>query len=147
MIILGIIIGLFITWDNRLVRVLCKILTLPLVVGIGYEFLMFSAKHDNIVTKVLTAPGLWIQRITTREPDASQIEVAIRSLKCALPEEFPEETAIVEAENAAEEAGVSEKSDGTPNETPAAESDGESAAPSSEEEATADADNHDNAAN
>ena len=113
MIILGIIIGLFITWDNRLVRVLCKILTLPLVVGIGYEFLMFSAKHDNIVTKVLTAPGLWIQRITTREPDASQIEVAIRSLKCALPEEFPEEIAIVEAENAAEEAGVSEKSDGT----------------------------------
>lgn len=147
MIILGIIIGLFITWDNRLVRVLCKILTLPLVVGIGYEFLMFSAKHDNIVTKVLTAPGLWIQRITTREPDASQIEVAIRSLKCALPEEFPEEIAIVEAENAAEEAGVSEKSDGTPNENPAAESDGESAAPSSEEEETADADNHDNAAN
>ena len=89
---------------------LCKILTLPLVVGIGYEFLMFSAKHDNIVTKVLTAPGLWIQRITTREPDASQIEVAIRSLKCALPDEFPEETAIVEAENAAEKADVSEKS-------------------------------------
>lgn len=147
MIILGIIIGLFITWDNRLVRVLCKILTLPLVVGIGYEFLMLSAKHDNIVTKVLTAPGLWIQRITTREPDASQIEVAIRSLKCALPEEFPEEIAIVEAENAAEEAGVSEKSDGTSSENPAAESDGESAVPSSEAEATADADNHDNAAN
>lgn len=147
MIILGIIIGLFITWDNRLVRVLCKILTLPLVVGIGYEFLMFSAKHDNIVTKVLTAPGLWIQRITTREPDASQIEVAIRSLKCALPDEFPEEIAIVEAENAAEEAGVSEKSDSTSSENPAAESDGESAAPSPEAETTADADNHDSAAN
>ena len=147
MIILGIIIGLFITWDNRLVRVLCKILTLPLVVGIGYEFLMFSAKHDNIITKVFTAPGLWIQRITTREPDASQIGVAIRSLKCALPDEFPEEIAIVEAENAAEEAGVSEKSNGTSSENPAAESDGESAAYSSEAETTGDADGHDGAAN
>ncbi len=114
MIILGIVIGLFITWDNRLVRVLCKILTLPLVVGIGYEFLMFSAKHDNIVTRILTAPGLWIQRITTREPNDSQIEVAIRSLKCALPEEFPEEIAKVDAENAAEETET--------NATPASES-------------------------
>ena len=86
MIILGIIIGLFITWDNRLVRVLCKILTLPLVVGIGYEFLMFSAKHDNIVTKVLTAPGLWIQRITVLEPDDSMIEVAIAAMKEVIPE-------------------------------------------------------------
>lgn len=147
MIILGIIIGLFITWDNRLVRVLCKILTLPLVVGIGYEFLMFSAKHDNIVTKVLTAPGLWIQRITTREPDASQIEVAIRSLKCALPDEFPEETAIVEAENAAEKADVSEKSDGTSSENPAAESTGENGnTHSSEEETTVETDEHDSAA-
>lgn len=147
MIILGIIIGLFITWDNRLVRVLCKILTLPLVVGIGYEFLMFSAKHDNIVTKVLTAPGLWIQRITTREPDASQIEVAIRSLKCALPDEFPEETAIVEAENAAEKTDVSEKSDGTSSENPAAESTGENGnTHSSEEETTVETDGHDSAA-
>lgn len=147
MIILGIIIGLFITWDNRLVRVLCKILTLPLVVGIGYEFLMFSAKHDNIVTKVLTAPGLWIQRITTREPDASQIEVAIRSLKCALPDEFPEETAIVEAENAAEKTDVSEKSDGTSSENPAAESTGKNGnTHSSEEETTVETDGHDSAA-
>lgn len=114
MIILGIVIGLFITWDNRIVRVLCKLLTLPLVVGIGYEFLMFSAKHDNFITRILVAPGLWIQRITTREPDSSQIEVAIRSLKCALPEEFPDEIALVEAENAADEAKASasaEKSD------------------------------------
>ena len=147
MIILGIIIGLFITWDNRLVRVLCKILTLPLVVGIGYEFLMFSAKHDNIVTKVLTAPGLWIQRITTREPDASQIEVAIRSLKCALPDEFPEEAAIVEAENAAEKTDVSEKSDGTSSENPAAESTGENGnTHSSEEETTVETDGHDSTA-
>lgn len=111
MIILGIVIGLFITWDNRLVRVLCKLLTLPLVVGIGYEFLMFSAKHDNIITRILVAPGLWIQRITTREPDASQIEVAIRSLKCALPEEFPEEFAQAEAEKAADEAKAKDIAD------------------------------------
>lgn len=92
MMIIGIIISSFISWDNVLIRTLIKILTLPLVVGIGYEFLMYAGKHDNVVIRILSAPGLWLQNITTREPDASQIEVAIVALKSALPDEFPEES-------------------------------------------------------
>lgn len=67
------------------------VILLPLVVGIGYEFLMYAGKHENVCVRALSAPGLWMQRLTTREPDDKQIEVAIRSLKLAIPEEFPPE--------------------------------------------------------
>ncbi len=80
----------FIPWDNALLRMLFKMLVLPLTVGIGFEFIMFAGKHDNVITRILSAPGLWMQRITTREPDDSQIEVAIIALKTALPSEFPD---------------------------------------------------------
>ena len=80
----------FVTWDNMLLRMLTKILILPLIVGIGFEFIIFSGKHDNALTRFLSAPGLFMQRITTREPDDSQIEVAIIALKTALPDVFPD---------------------------------------------------------
>lgn len=64
---------------------------LPLVMGVGYEFLMYAGKHSNLFVRILSAPGLWMQRITTREPDDKQIEVAINSLKLAMPSEFPPE--------------------------------------------------------
>ena len=66
------------------------ILTLPIVVGIGFEFLMYAGKHNGPVIRALSAPGLWMQRLTTREPDESQLEAAIIALKCAMPEEFPD---------------------------------------------------------
>lgn len=81
----------FITWENSVVRVLSKIIMLPVIVGTGYEILMFTGKHTNIFTRILAAPGMWMQRLTTREPDIKQLEVAIKSLKTALPEEFPPE--------------------------------------------------------
>ncbi len=65
-----------------------KILLLPLTMGIGYEILMLAGKHPNIITKIISAPGLWVQRITTKEPDERQLEVAIVSIKCALRDEF-----------------------------------------------------------
>lgn len=80
----------FVDFETVWLRVLAKILILPLLVGISYEFIMFAGKHDNFITRILSAPGLWMQRITTREPDDSIIEVAIVSLKTALIEEFPE---------------------------------------------------------
>lgn len=64
---------------------------LPLVVGIGYEFIRYAGKHDNLFVRICSAPGLWIQRLTTKEPDTSEIEVAIASLKAALPEIYPPE--------------------------------------------------------
>ncbi len=78
----------FVPWDNMLLRTLTKLALLPLIVGIGFEFIMFAGKHDNVFTKIASAPGLLMQRITTREPDDSQIEVAILSLKASLPSVF-----------------------------------------------------------
>lgn len=92
MLLIGIIIGFFIPFENIFARTGCKLLLLPLTVGIGFEFLMYAGKHDNVLIKILSAPGLWMQRITTREPDEGQIEVAIASLKSAMPDEFPPET-------------------------------------------------------
>jgi len=80
----------FITWDNMILRLATKLIMLPLIVGLGFEFIMFSGKHDNVITRILSAPGKWMQRITTREPDDGQIECAIAALKCALIDAFPE---------------------------------------------------------
>lgn len=81
--------------------VLVKLIALPLVVGIDYEYVMYAGKHDNLFTKIFSAPGLWMQRITTREPDDSMMEVAICSIKSALPAEFPD--FVVPTEDAVEE--------------------------------------------
>ena len=59
-------------------RLLLKLLLLPVVVGVGYEYIMYAGKHDNVVTRIFSAPGLWMQRITTKEPDDSQMEVGSR---------------------------------------------------------------------
>ena len=67
-----------------------KLLTLPLVMGIGYEILMIAGKHDNIITRIISAPGMWVQRITTKEPTPDMLECAIISIKCALRNDFPE---------------------------------------------------------
>lgn len=75
-----------------------KVLIMPLVMGIGYELLRFSGKHDNAVIRVLTAPGLWMQRLTTKEPDDSMIEVGIASLK-AVVEGIPQEKSDSDGEN------------------------------------------------
>lgn len=78
----------FITWSNAFLRTLVKLLFLPVTVAVGYEYIRFAGRHSNIVTKILSAPGLWLQRITTREPDYDQIEVAICALKTALGDDF-----------------------------------------------------------
>ncbi len=78
------------TWENTLLRFLTKLAFLPVIIGLGYEFIMIAGKHDNVVTRILSAPGLLMQRITTREPDLEQIEVAIHALKSSMPEEFPD---------------------------------------------------------
>lgn len=57
---------------------------LPVVTGISYEFIKYAGKHDNIFTKILSAPGLWMQRITTKEPTYDMIEVAIASLRAVI---------------------------------------------------------------
>lgn len=70
-----------------LARVGIKLLLLPVVVGIAYELIRIAGRHDNIVTRIISAPGLWMQRLTTREPDEKQIEIAIAAITPVLPTE------------------------------------------------------------
>ncbi len=70
--------------DNRTVWMAIKLLIVPLTVGIGYEFIKYAGKHDNFLVKILSAPGLWMQRLTTVEPTDDIIEVGIESIKAVL---------------------------------------------------------------
>ena len=74
-------------WDSLWLRVPIKLAVLPIVVAIAYEIIKLAGRHDNILTKIVSAPGLWIQRLTTREPDASQIECAIAAFMPCIPKE------------------------------------------------------------
>ena len=71
----------------RLLMILFKLALLPIVVGITYEINRWAGKHDTPFTRILTAPGMWMQNFTTNEPDDSMIEVAIRAVEAVLPEE------------------------------------------------------------
>ena len=77
----------YVNWQNLWVRVGMHLLLLIPVVGVTYEFNRFVGRHDNAVTRVLSAPGMWLQNFTTNEPDDSMLEVAIEALKLVLPEE------------------------------------------------------------
>ena len=70
-----------------LARVGIKLVLLPVVVGIAYELIRIAGRHNNIITKIFSAPGLWMQRLTTREPDDKQIEIAIAAITPVLPKE------------------------------------------------------------
>jgi len=90
MLLVGIVVGLFIphapfgiTW----LRPVIKILLLPLTCGIGYELIKVCGKHDNAVTRFIAAPGLWAQRITTKEPDEKMCEIAITALTAVIPDD------------------------------------------------------------
>ncbi len=84
--IIGIIVFSFVTWSNLALRIVIKLALLPLVAGLAYEFIKFAGRCDNKLMRGLSSPGLWLQRITTKEPDDKQIEVAIRSLTEVIPE-------------------------------------------------------------
>lgn len=86
MLIIGIIIGFFIKTPDPVLRTLFKLLLLPLIMGVGYELIRLCGRHDNIVTRVIATPGLWMQRLTTKEPEDEMIEVAIQALRQVVPE-------------------------------------------------------------
>lgn len=85
--VISIIIFFFIRFDNIWLRLLSRLVLIPIVAGISYEIIKFAGRHDNWFTKIISYPGMLFQYITTREPDDSQIEVAIASLKAVIPEE------------------------------------------------------------
>ena len=86
MLLVGIIVGLFITAKNPILRTVIKLLLLPVSCGVGYELIKICGKYDNAFTRIIAAPGLLAQRITTKEPDDSMIEIAIAAIKPVIPE-------------------------------------------------------------
>ncbi|MCT4507594.1 MAG: DUF1385 domain-containing protein [Tepidibacter sp.] len=74
-------------WPNPFLRVIYRLLCIPIVAGISYEIIKIAGKYDNIFVKIISLPGMMLQRITTREPDDDQLEVALCALKAALEEE------------------------------------------------------------
>ena len=76
---------------NALMRVVLKILLLPIVVSLSYEFNRLVGRYDNCLTHALSAPGMWLQYLTTNEPDDSMIEVGIEALTLVLPEKEGED--------------------------------------------------------
>ena len=85
MLIVGILISILIPIETPLLRTVVKLLLLPLTVGIGYELIKLAGRKDNAFTRIISAPGMWMQHITTIEPDDGMIECAIASLKAVIP--------------------------------------------------------------
>ncbi len=85
-IVISVLVGSVISWENTLLRIALKVITLPVVVSISYEIIKLAGKYDNILSRIISAPGRWLQNITTNEPDDAMIEVAIEAIKPVLPE-------------------------------------------------------------
>ena len=94
MLLVSIVINMFIPStlvDHKILNIIARtgigLLTLPFIMGIGYELIRFAGRHDNLFTRVISAPGVWLQHITTKEPDDSMIECAIAAVKEVIPED------------------------------------------------------------
>lgn len=85
--IVSILLFSFFKWPNLIIRVITRLALMPLVAGISYEIIKWAGRSDSKLVCVVSAPGLWLQKLTTREPDDSQIEVAIEALKNVLVED------------------------------------------------------------
>jgi len=82
--VVSIILFSFIRWENLLVRLAMRLLLLPVVAGISYEIIKFAGRSKSKAMRLVSLPGMWLQKLTTREPDDRQLEVAIASLKAVL---------------------------------------------------------------
>ena len=87
MLLVSIFIGFFIPFQNTLIRFAVKLLLLPLTVGIGYELIKFAGRHDNVLTRIISAPGVALQHITTKEPNDRMIECAIAAMNEVIPKD------------------------------------------------------------
>lgn len=92
--LISIILFMFIRVENPALRLVVRILLIPVIAGISYEVIRLAGRNDNVIINLISKPGMWLQKLTTREPDESMIEVAIASVnavfdwKAYLKEEF-----------------------------------------------------------
>ena len=85
--LVSIVVFAFLGWPDLWLRILSRVVLLPVVAGISYEIIRFSGRSTNRFVHMATLPGLWLQKITTNQPDDDMVEVAIESLKAVLPAE------------------------------------------------------------
>lgn len=85
--VISILLFSVLTWQNIFLRIFLKLLLLPAVIGVSYEIIKLAGRYDNTLTRIISVPGMLLQRLTTAEPDDSQIEVAIASIIPAIPKE------------------------------------------------------------
>lgn len=83
--VVSVLVFSFASWNSVIGRVLLKLILLPLVVGISFEIIKLAGRYDNPLTRAISAPGLWLQNLTTYEPTDDQIEVAIAAMKPCIP--------------------------------------------------------------
>jgi uncharacterized protein YqhQ len=79
--LISIIFFMFIRVDSRVMRLVLRLLLIPVIAGVSYEFIRLAGRHDNWFVNLLSQPGLWMQRLTTKEPDDEMIEVGIASVE------------------------------------------------------------------
>ena len=79
--IISIIVFMFVHTDVMWLRLLSRILLIPVIAGLSYEVLQYAGRHENACSRIMSAPGLWVQRLTTKEPDLAMAEVAIRAVE------------------------------------------------------------------
>ncbi len=94
MLLVSIVVNMFIPAtlvDHKILNIVARtgigLITLPFIMGIGYELIRFAGRHDNLFTRIISAPGVWLQHITTKEPDDDMIECAIAAVKEVIPED------------------------------------------------------------
>jgi uncharacterized protein YqhQ len=88
--IIAVLVHAFMGWPSVIVRVLSRIAVLPIIAGLSYELLRWAGRSSSPIVKVLSLPGLYVQKLTTREPDYDHLEVAIAAMKaCMKPEGTP----------------------------------------------------------
>ena len=105
--VISILFFMFIYTESPILRLGLRLLLIPLIAGVSYEFLRFAGRHDNVFVNIISMPGMWLQNLTTREPEDEMIEVGIASVEAvfdwkayltenfgmSFPEESKEETA------------------------------------------------------
>ncbi len=97
--IVSMIVFMFLKTDNVTVRVFSRIILVPVIAGISYEIIKWAGKHDNALVKLISAPGMALQKVTTKEPTDDMIEVAIKSLEGVLENDQKLEAKAEETEN------------------------------------------------
>jgi len=88
--IVSILVFSFTTWNNLWIRIALRLALLPVVVAISYEIIKLAGRYDNLLTRIISAPGRALQRLTTREPDEKMVETAIQAINLVIPEDSGE---------------------------------------------------------